>query len=354
MKKTVVSCMILMMLLSGCGKDMTNKGPVPVRNDGGEVRSGDSRSADTKSQGSTVKASEAYPDTLPADAVWTEWPGGNLFGLTGMTANIEGETTTTILAFEYLEDGEVKDRIFRDPKYLDGSSPYGSFQFDDNEVIEEDDCYFVKLSYDSRIELTLLTFSNGDERCIINLRDGVDLTYCDFRDIEKSKRIRQSFDPDSGTWGNMSMEIEDETPRVDIGYTSYTELAIDEMTRESVSEKDGTIFTAMDYKYVQGSYNVYGEIEREPDTSLRFFLMNENGMPDERDHFALYQKTGSGYTDITPSDCTISTETFNNDPRLWVDMHSSLLGELSEGEYRAEYGEYTVDFSLSMQYFEVW
>ena len=150
------------------------------------------------------------------------------------------------------------------------------------------------------------------------------------------------------------METSDETPKEDVGYVRYTELAIDQTGYDTVSAEDGILFMAMDYGYRQPSYNIYGEIESDPDTSLRFYLLNEDGMAEEQDHFTLYQKTGNSYVDITPSDCTISTESFNGDPRLWIDMHSSLLGELTEGDYRAEYGDYTTDFRLTMQDFEVW
>ncbi len=65
-------------------------------------------------------------------------------------------------------------------------------------------------------------------------------------------------------------------------------------------------------------YNIYGEVE-------------EAGV----------------FNDITPADVSLNTYSPNNGHNLSLYMQSSNLGELAESDYRAEYGNYSVDFRIS-------
>ena len=141
-----------------------------------------------------------------------------------------------------------------------------------------------------------------------------------------------------------------------IEHVIYEELVVDKNDHEPVSEKDGTTFAAASYEHTKPWYNKSGEIEGEAVTTLYFYLVNQLGMgePIEQDHFKLYRLTGNEYTEITPSDCIVNTWTNNGDSRLWIGVQSKLIGEMEEGDYRAEYGAYSVDFRLSEQVFEAW
>ncbi len=344
MKRIIITIFCLIFLLVGCGnEEVTEKDlqlAVHSRTDSGDA--------------SSASFQDEYPEKLAATASWAEYPDDNLMGLCGTCSYDENGTTTLILAFKYLKKSEVSDRIMNEYDYLKGMCPYGYFDFDDSKVFNEKNYYFVKLTYDSRISLTTISFDKEDERCNISFKESIDLTYCDFRNLEKSRKVSQSLDPDTNMWVDPGEIINNELPQADTGYRQYTELAIDQNAYTPSAETDGVKFTALDCGYTREHYNIYGEIDQDPVSSLRFSLYCEDHPLDEQDSFRLYQSVGNTYTDITPKDLTLDTSFEKDGHYINLTMQSSTLGEMSEGDYRAEYGAYSVDFRLSVQTFEVW
>ncbi len=349
MKKTMVIGLIFITMLSGCGKEAADRGLIAANSIDSVIPNETTSVSEPKQN-----VSEEFPEELPETAVWEEYPEDNMFGLNATTSYTEQDKTTIILAFAYLKDSDINDAIMYKADSIQGMATYGYFSFDSSEVFKEDDFYYVKLSFDSRIDLNTILFDKDNERCNVSIKDGLELTYCDFRKPEETRRLYQSLDPDRFVWEDVNKDVRDETPKEDTGYIQYTELAVDFDAYEPVSVKGDVSFMACDYGYLQESHNIYGEVDRDAETTLRFSLFDPNDAVEEQDHFKLYQQTDNGYTDITPSDHVINAEFSDDDHRLWIDMHSNLLGEMTEGDYRAEYGEYSVDFRLSMQTFEVW
>ncbi len=350
MKRSIFAACLVMLLLIGCGKAAPEeRGPFPVRKDGGAVRSGLSDAASGRDD-----VIGSYPGSLPDEAAWTEYPGDNIFGLRAVAGYSEKQSDFLILAFESLNASGFNDSIIRNSDYLTGYCPYGSFDFDDTELLEQGDYYYLKLSCDSRIDLKLVSFSKGDERCNIDIKDGIALTYCDFRNLEKTKRIRQSYDPKQAAWVEAGIEESDETPVASCDPSVHTELAVDCNEYEPSSTLGNVTFSAYNYRYSTERYNIYGETDQPQLTSLFFFLAGEDSTPDEESSFSLYVKDKNGYKEITPRDCQIVVTPDDVHNRLMLEMQSNLLGELTEGDYRAEYGKYSLDFRLSVQTYEVW
>ncbi len=78
----------------------------------------------------------------------------------------------------------------------------------------------------------------------------------------------------------------------------------------------------------------------------------------------LYVKEGDEYVDITPGDFYLETDSSNSrrigDSDVWVEscrfinLNSHELGEPGEHDYRLVFRDYTIDFTLRIQTFEVW
>ncbi len=313
MRKNFFMVLILMFLLTGCG----NK-----------------------------SFKDEYPETLPDTVVWTEYPDGNIMGLCGMGTCDDQGTSTIILVFAPSK-AEVNKKIFLKPEYLQGACPYGYFQFDENSIYEKAAHDYVKLCYDSRITLTDIIFEKDDERCVICIGDKTDLFYLNMKNLDKVKRLSQSYDPAAMAWSDANEETKDETPTVSTGHSEYYKLAIDNSEYDPSKTTDGVTFTAVNYNHVMDKYNIYGEVEEAGVTTLRFGLSCDQDSITEQDSFRLYRKEAGVYIDITPADVSLKTNSQNNDHYLSLYMQSSDIGELAEGDYRAEYGNYSVDFRIS-------
>ena len=344
MKRMIITILCIIFLLGGCGEDEATEKSLKLSTHN-RTGSGETTAASFQNE---------YPEKLADTALWTEYPDDNILGLCGTCTDSSNSTTTMILAFRYLKKAEISDKIMNEYDYLTGMCPYGYFKFDDIKVLNAKNYYFVKLGYDSRISLTVISFDKEDERCNISFKDGVSLSYCDFRNLEKSRKVYQSLDPDTNVWNDTNENTINELPKEDTGYTQYTELAVDQSAYDPSNETDGVTFTALDYRYTQEHYNIYGEIEQDAATALRFRLSSEDHTIDEQNSFRLYQSVGNIFTDITPKDITLDTSFEKDDHYMNLTMQSNTLGEMSEGDYRVEYGDYSVDFRLSVQTYEVW
>ena len=294
------------------------------------------------------------PYTVSDTATWNTYTTDNIFGLAAFAQDKGQDAATIILIFEYLNDSDIDSHIISEYDYLTGVCPYGYFEFDEKELSSRDGFCYVKLSYDSRIDLTVVSFDKGDERCNIGLKDGVDLTYCNFGDEEQILRTYQTYDTGNLCWNDRHSETEEVEPDDGDGYRTYTELAIDSTESEPVNEKDGVSIGIQDYHHINGSYNIYGEVEREEQTIIEFILWSEEQEVEEQDAFRLYKTIDDTDRDITPEDCFLDAAHLKDRNHLQVRMESNLLGELEEGIYRIEYGAYRVSFKLTMQTFEVW
>ena len=319
-------------------------------------KSGEAEIEKTEKKVSSAKKSAATKaeDVLTDDKDWDRYPEDNIFGLAGIAKESEEGSTTLTLAFHFRKDSEIDSHIIAKYSSLSGMSKYGYFDFDTEEVEEQGDYFYVTVTYDSRIKLNTLLFDVGEERCNIDIEDGVSLTYCDFRNPELSKWTDQSYDAALQAWSDTGSRQQDNNLSSGIDHHEYTRLSIDSSSYEPANKIGSVTFSASDYKYRNESYNIYGEIETEAVTTLSFVLWDEDKTPDEQDFFRLYKADGGEYKEITPSDCAIIVGKGYDENHLYVDMESNALGELTEGDYRAEYGKYSVDFQLSMIREEVW
>lgn len=319
MKKMMFSFIVLMLLFTGCGnKDFR----------------------------------EEYPETLPDTTVWTEYPAGNILGLCGIGTFSDQGTTTTIVAIDGSKC-EFNKRIMLKPEYLQGACPYGYFQFDESKVYDKQNYDYVKLNYDSRITLTDIIFDRGDERCVIRFDDETTLFYCNFKNPDKSQKTYQTYDTAKMSWGNRISEEKDAPPKESTGHSEYTILDIDHSEYEPSHSSEGVTFSVGRYSRSWDKYNIYGEIEEAGVTTLQFGLECDMHRLAEQDSFRLYRKENGEFVDITPFDVSLKADIDQYGHYITLYMQSTDLGELSEGDYRAEYGPYTVDFKMSNQLYVV-
>lgn len=299
------------------------------------------------------KAVSKYPGTGAETIVWEEYPTDNLFGLTAVGTDSEQGISTIVLVFAGPGKGGVDSGLISECTGVSGACPYGYFEFDESEITEKNGFCYVRLTYDSRITLNTVMFDSGNERCNIDFKNGPELTYCDFRDRDESKWLYQSYDVSVQAWGDITDRKESNNVCVDIGPNVYTMLGVDESEYSASKTVGDVTLIFCEYDHENAAYNIYGEVDKEEQTTLSFYLIDDNGLVKEQDVFKLYISDGGSFVDITPSDYQLTAEAVDNS-YLSVKMQSSLLGELSEGDYHLEYGLYSVDFRLSEQTYEVW
>lgn len=288
----------------------------------------------------------------------TEYPEDNIFGLKSVREEDNGSSKTITFTFKIQKNGAVNSSIIKESNSISGLTPYGSFNFNESEVINKKNHFDVLLTYDSRITLDSVSFDFGDERCNIYLKEGLELIYCDFRDHNLTKRIHQNYNTESKSWNESYNEQETNEVSDGIGYYIYTVKEIDysDETRYPVNTFGHLKFKATEYRYTVDRYNIYGEVEAPSSTTLRFDFISDDAPIDvdfSESNVKLFAKVGDNYTDITPADIALTLKKYDNDKGLAIILESSELGDIEEGDYRVECGEYYVDFALAIHTEEV-
>lgn len=288
-----------------------------------------------------------------------EYPENNIFGLKSIREEINDSSKIITFTFKHKKNVAVNSSILSESNSISGLTHYGSFTFDESEVIDKGKYFDVVLTYDSRITLTSISFDFGDERCNIYLKEDIELVYCDFRDSTLTKRIYQNYNTENMSWDERYDEEESNTEfdGIEYGTATVKEIDYEDKTRYPVNSFGDLKFKATEYQYTQNAYNIYGEITRPALTTLRFDLIDEKNpikVTICESDIRLYKKTEEKYTEITPKDISLTLNSYNNDKNLAITMGSSTLGDLEEGDYRVECREYYVDFSIAMHTYEFW
>ena len=294
------------------------------------------------------------PYTVADITAWIEYPDNNIFGLAAFIKDKGQDSTTIILAFNELNDSDIDSHIISEYDYLSGWSPYGQFEFDETEMINQDGFCYVRVSYDSRIDLDMIEFGKGDEECRLIIEDNIELSYFNIDyDNEQTLKTYQTYDTANVCWNDANSEVEELNIYPDYKRYTYTKLAVESIPADMINEQNGVKIWVDDYDILPGSYNIYGEQTEKDRVRIEFFFSSESKELEEQDEVRLYKVIDDRDIDITPGDYSLDAYDHHDDYMI-VRMESSELNELEEGDYRLEYGPYQCDFKLSMQTFEEW
>ena len=74
----------------------------------------------------------------------------------------------------------------------------------------------------------------------------------------------------------------------------------------------------------------------------------------DNEEFKLFMRLEDNYVDITPEDVSVEVNHWESGKTVTVVITSGELAAPEVGEYRIEFGQYNVDFEITMQQFEVW
>ena len=285
-------------------------------------------------------------------AEWKFYPKDNLLGLVATSKEYGDRENTIILVFSYLKSAESISDTIINYEYQGCIARYGGFSFDNPEICEEKQFYYIKLVYDNRIvDPQTISFDKDDERiCIDILNDDIELTYCYFgREINRVKY--QSYDSAAGTWGEVTTEESTWNLEPGIPYVHWTELQV---ANNLYRSEDGLGIVVDHYDYEFPQYNIYGEIVKTSDTFISVYIFSDDELSEEilpeKESVKLYLKNGESYEDITPDDFTVYIVNYSVHEEVFA-LESKNLGELTEGEYILKFGEYSVNFELRMQGF---
>ena len=303
------------------------------------------------------------------ESEWTFYPEENITGLVGVN-KAEGESENTIiLAFADLNSAkDIKNTIIN-CKYVSGIAKYAGFEYDNRDIREKKQYYYVKLVYDNRIvDPKTISFDKDDERVNIDLsEDNVKLNYCNFGD-ETIVRKYQNYDAVNGIWNDITNEEEQTPPVSDIPYVQWTELQVDNRDSRYEPLPEGINLFVNEYRFDWDRYDLYGVIQTPQITKIDFQIRNcgvnidgetviedvdESELNIQNGEIKLYVKENGSFKDITPSDATV-TSYYATDTIVNYTLESNLLGELEEGDYKLEYAGYSSEFSLAIQTFEAW
>ncbi|MBO7452923.1 MAG: hypothetical protein J6U54_21535 [Clostridiales bacterium] len=358
------ACVVLI-VLSGAGCLISCKGSRSKT---------DSSTKDTSQQDpqdtTQVSASEADEDDILANCPfelsdgldWNYYPPENVPGFTALGREDLDGMRTDIFVFD-LRATEYGS-IITEAESIETCAKRGMFEADEKETSAGGDYYFVKLKYDSRIELYWLAFRVGFESIYVEYQDGLDVLYSDFVSQTFITKY-QNFDEALGSWSEVT-ETEEELPD-DTG-ASIEPIVYDELEvlagayEPSVVTGDMTL-SVNGYRWEIERYNIYDEIETPSHMILYCTLyagyektFEEYGdeIPDlDPSQMKLFVSSGNDYTEITPDDFTVNVY-LENEAIKYFEVCSESIGELQEGDYRLEIDGCTVDFRLEIQTFEVW
>ena len=315
------------------------------------------------------KIISGYPFDNEEDVEWTYYPNDNMIGLVALT-KVQGESEDTIvLAFKYLNSAKNISNTIINYKYLNGSARYGYFSYNNQEIYKKKKIYYVKVTYDNKIvDPKTVSFDKDEDRINIDISDdNIKVTHCNFGE-EKTVRKYQNYDSASGTWGDISIEEEEREPLISIGPDIHTELQVD-YEKSMPQNPEGVNLFVDRYDYNYAYHNLYGEIETPQVTEIMFSIRYSGKIVgDERiyeeipeDEYyiedgkcKLYIKENDTYKDITPEDATVEVDYYDDWMMANYTLKSSLLGQLTEGDYKLEYGGYSDEFTLAIQTYEVW
>ena len=293
-----------------------------------------------------------------SDAEWVFYPKDNMVGFVATAKEYGDRDNTIILVFRYLKSAESISDTIINYKYLSGYARYGYFDFDNREICEEKQFYYVKLVYDNRIvDPQTIMFDKDDERVNIDMPDdNIELSY-HYHGKQKFKSKYQNYDASTGKWGEITNNERSSEPETGIPYSHWTQLQVVDGAN-FYKRNDGFVIIISEYYYAGNQYNIYGEIDVPQETyfSISIYNPNENLSDEilsEINNVKLYMKNGESYKDITPKDFNYVKYGSSKD-RAEYELKSNTLGELTEGDYTFKYGDYDVNFELKVQTFEAW
>ena len=328
---------------------------------------------------------EKCPFELSDNVKWRFYPASNLAGFAALAQDYDETDQTFILVFSHSPKQIGADNVIINGDLLCDCF-YDLYEFDNQEIIECGDLYYMKMKCDKRITVVQFAFNleDGDIREVVSVEflgyDSVpkmQLRYSrfDYSLPQKTQNIRkvQVFNEETGSWE----EIEDiaETTENYSEYYTWTELQVDDDANPNYVTRGEITVGVSSYEYTMGTYNVYHEPKDPQVTTICFAISTDNASGVEgikefdinninADDIRLYVKEGDEYVDITPGDFYLETDSSNSrrigDSDVWVEscrfinINSHELGELGEHDYRLVFRDYSIDFTLRIQTFEVW
>lgn len=301
---------------------------------------------------------EECPYAMSGQEEWSLYPKDNIFGLKAIAFDKGTETTTVVMAFAYQDASEdIDQKIIREADYVTGSCRYGYFTIegDDYDLSLQKHSFYVRLIYDNRIEFQGVCFDKDDERDVVNLLNGLELIYCDFRNIQESAWVNQKYLEEDRAWGQKVPRSEKRDMGSTIDPVIYTKLAIVETDGYFPTyEENGLTISVYDYEFNMATHNIYGEVTNEQKATIKFWMLwaNESEKIESLEGLALYVKKDGQYVDMTPEDMEVSMETVHEN-RVNVYLSTHLL-ELDEGDYMLEIDGNYVEFRIENQTFEAW
>lgn len=326
------------------------------------------------------------PFELSDNAEWRFYPPDNLAGIVALAQDHDDTDQTFVLVFNHSPKQKYADTVILKGDLV-CTCFYDHYDFDNQEIVEKGGLYYMKMSCDKRITVVSFGFNLGNG----NIREYVGVEFFGYDSVPKMKlyysrfdysypqntpniRKTQLFNEKTGTWDAIE-EVEETTEQNAIDYHSWTELQVDDDANEhSVTHGDITVAVSS-YHYTWATYNVYHELKTPQVTTICFLVATDSDEGVEgikefdinnisTDDIRLYVKEDGEYVDITPGDLWLETDSWNStkvaEPDVWVEscrfinLNSNELGELGEHEYRLVIMDYTIDFTLRVQFFEVW
>ena len=305
---------------------------------------------------------EACPYDLSNGYDWEYYPSENLTGLTAHGREDLAGNRTDIFVFD-LRCTEYSN-VITESEENEMYAKRGFFEADEKETATSGDYYFLRLKYDSRIELYWISFRAGYESIYIDLNEGLDQSYYMYSGGTFTDKD-QRFDGTSGVWSEVS-EVKEELPEDTdpwIGPDYYSELQVLPEAYEPAVITGDMSLSVNEYRWNNVVYNIYDEIETPSHVSITCSLYagydktfddyEETYLDPLNAEIKLFIKDGNEYREITPDDFTVEVY-YENEAIRYFDIKSCSLGELQEGDYRFEIDGYQVDFRLEEQTYEVW
>ena len=334
----------------------------------------------------SVDVLENCPFELSDSAEWKIYPSKNLIGFVALAKDYDETDQTFVLVFSHSPEQKKADNVIINGQ-LSCSCFYDFYQFDNLEIVEQGGLYYMKMKCDKRITVVSFGFNleDGDIREYVGVEifgyDSIPkmkiyYSRFDYSYPRKTENIKktQLFNEQTESWEDVE-DIVETTEDDSSEYYSWTELQVYDEAGDHYETRDGVTIGVSSYGYTYAKYDVYHEMKEPQVTTICFLVSTDDDAGVEgikafdinninTKDIRLYVKDGDEYVDITPGDFYLEVESWNEkkvaEPDVWVqscrfiNLNSNELGELEERDYRLVIEGYTIDFTLLVQFFEVW
>ena len=308
------------------------------------------------------------PFDQPSGIAWQYIPSDNIAGFAAVGRYSSKYYDLDILVFENGKATDGIDYIIRNYDFADDRMPHYMFSIDEKKISNEEHYtyFFLKNEPDEYYSVDKVSFYKDGVNVTVDYIDDMSITY---RKEDEPNRLltykHQVFDSGKNRWVMTDDSVTViETEVAGIQFCSWEEPALEKDAPEPFHFQSGVGVGVDYYNFTRDVRNDFTGTYEPRTTSIGIIISSDielfgGGFTNEEivldnEEFKLFMRLEDNYVDITPEDVSVEVNHWESGKTVTVVITSGELAAPEVGEYRIEFGQYNVDFEITMQQFEVW